>query len=143
MAECRTLLPLAALAAFAACVSQQIPDTQQDAYFTCRGIIVDRAAENLEKAGYTTTWREGDAGVETKWTGFTVNRAGDRTTLVLRYVVEASNDGVRFAILQRTEGEPRQTPWDRITVEQIEDPGTRRLLEKLRMDVCGTEQPFF
>lgn len=144
MEECRRLGIYLVLPFFAvACVSQQIPEAEQTAYFTCRGIIIDGAAENLERAGYATGWREGDAAVETKWTGFTVERAGEKSTLVLRYVVEASNEGVHFGILQRSDGELGQVPWDRITIEQKEDPGVRRLLEKLRADVCGTRAPFF
>ncbi len=133
----------AALSLLLAACASQIPVEQQAAYFRCPGIIVDGASENLQRAGYITAWREGDLGVETRWTSFTIDRRGDRRTFFLRYVVEAANDGVTFQLFERSDDARGEAPWSKITNAQVEEPATRRLLEKLRGDVCGTDGLFF
>jgi hypothetical protein len=125
------------------CASQPIPSEQQEAYFNCRGIIVDTASENLQRAGYITDWREGDQGVETKWTSYTIDRGDERRTLFLRYVVQAANDGVKFSIFERSDDVRGEAPWERITRNDVGDPAVVVLLEKIRQDVCGTDEPFF
>jgi hypothetical protein len=125
------------------CASQQIPDEQQSAYFNCRGIIVDTASENLQRAGYVTAWSDGDQAIETKWIGYTIADGEETRTLYLRYVVAAANDGVSFTILERSDDVRGEAPWNRITKSQVENRAVVELLEKIRRDVCGTEHAFF
>ena len=127
----------------AGCAWRQIPAEQQQAYFDCRGIVVDTASENLQRAGYITDWREGDQGIETKWTSFTIYRGSDPRTLFLRYVVQAAEEGVTFQIFERSDDARDEAPWSRITDGDVKDPAVLALLEKLRRDVCGTDEPFF
>jgi hypothetical protein len=143
MTEKRNAACLIGCLFFAGCASRQIPFEQQEAYFSCRGIIVDTASENLQRAGYITDWREGDESIETKWTSYTIQDEDERRTLFLRYVVEASTEGVKFTIFERSDDVRGEAPWDRITESQLRDPGVVRLLEKIRRDVCGTDAAFF
>ena len=131
------------LVLFAGCASQPIATGEQDAYFICPGIIVDGASENLQRAGYITNWRGGTESIETKWTAYHLNIGEDRRTMILRLVVSAANQGVQFAILERSDDARGEAPWGRITRAQVESPGLSGLLEKIRRDVCGTEDPFF
>lgn len=134
--------PLALLALCASC-AHGIGADREAAYYTCEGIIIDGAAENLEKAGYALPDREGDVFVETGWTQFRMGkRDGARETLTLRLKAEAVTSGVRFSIWEPAPN-GGEVPWSSISKRWVEDDVYRTLLDKIRMDVCGTKDKFF
>ena len=149
------LLPVVLLTGCAG--ANGIAQTKQDSYFSCAGVTLETAEQNLALEG----WPIGEKGSKSITTEYRPMQLAKGTELIFfhgdRYSVklerpgqysakllvatEADDSGVRFHIFQTVETEvtkeKREGKVERIIEAQIDHGPTRGQLNRYRRAVCG------